>query len=130
MRVTDGSTVVGDDVRNLVLSKFLLGDLAELEACLLGIDAVGLETTLDVVEDTEVLAGFVDGNNILESKRESVVSSNSVVNLDIATLVPADFEGLLAGEGILQSVAEENCERNALTELMGSCRWTGSVTTA
>jgi len=108
MRVTDGSTVVGDDVRNLVLSKFLLGDFAELEAGLLGVNAMSLEATLDVVKDTEVLASFVDGNNILETKREAVVSSNSVVNLDIATLVSADFEALLAGESILQSVAEKN----------------------
>lgn len=130
MGVTDGSTVMGDDVRNLVLSKFLLGNLAELEACLLGVDAVSLETTLDVVEDTEVLASFVEGNNILETKREAVISSNSVVNLDIATLVPADLERFLAGERILQSVAEENSKGNAFTELVGSCGWTGSVDTA
>jgi hypothetical protein len=99
---------VGDDVRDLVLANLLLGDFAELEASLLGVDSVGLETSLDVVKDAEVLAGLLNGDDVHEAEGEPVVFSFSVVNFDIGTLVLADLDALLAGEGVLESVLEKN----------------------
>merc|ERR1711957_297234 len=49
--VTDGSTVVGDDVWDGVLANALLGDLAELELSLLLGDLDGGEASLNVVKD-------------------------------------------------------------------------------
>lgn len=53
--VADGSSVMGHNVRDFVLSKFLLLDLQKLEFCLSGIDADWLEASLDIVKDTEIL---------------------------------------------------------------------------
>lgn len=80
------------------------------------------EAALGVVENTEVLAGLRDGDDVLEAEREAVISSGSVVNLDIGILVSADFEALLAGECVLESVAEQHREGNALTQLVGARR--------
>jgi len=117
---TDGSSIVSDDVRDLVLADLLFGHLAKLVASLLGVDSVGHEATLDVVENTEVLASLGDGNDVLESEGEARISSDSVVNLDIGILVSADLEALLAGECVLKSVFEKDGERNALSELVGA----------
>jgi hypothetical protein len=99
---------VGDDVGDLVLANLLLGDFAELETSLLSIDGVGLETTLDVVKDAEVLTSLLNGNDVHEAEGEPVVFSFSVVNFDIGALVLADLDALLAGEGVLESVLEKN----------------------
>lgn len=54
MGEADGPSVVGDDVRNLVLAKNFIRNLAELEVCFFGIDADRLEAALKVVKDAEV----------------------------------------------------------------------------
>lgn len=120
MRETDGSAVVGHNVWNLVLAKDLSLDLAELEGSLLCINAVGLEASLNVVENAEVFAGLLDGNDVLEPEWESWVSPNSVVNLDIGIFVPADSEALLARESVLKSVAEQHRKWDAFTQFVGA----------
>ncbi len=62
--VSDGSTVVGDDVRNSLGTELVSTDLEELEAGLLWGDSVDGESTLDVVKETEVLAGSLEGDDI------------------------------------------------------------------
>jgi hypothetical protein len=120
VRETDGPAVVGDDVWDLVLSDELLNNLAELEASFLGINGVGLETTLDVVENSEVLTSLGNGNDVHEAEGVLVVSSYSVVNFDVGILITADLDALLAGESVLKSGLKKNRERNAFAELMGS----------
>jgi len=88
-----------------------------------------LEATLDVVEDAEVLAGLVDGHDVHKSEGESVISTDSVVNLNVVVLVSADLHGFHSVESVLQSLAEESGEGEALTELVGTSRWTGSIDT-
>merc|ERR1719409_897589 len=55
VRESNGSTIMGYDMRNLRFANFLLGDLAEFELSLLGVNSVRLESSLDVIEDSEVL---------------------------------------------------------------------------
>ena len=62
--VTDGATVVGDDVGNTTVANGHLTDLEELVGSLLWGDAVDGEAALDVVEETEVLARLLDRNDI------------------------------------------------------------------
>jgi len=124
---TDGAAVVCDNIWDLVLSKNLSGDFDELEASLLSVDGVGHEAALNVVEHAEVLAGLVDGNNILETEGELVVTSDFTVNLDVLVSGLADLKGLLLGKSVLKSVAEEHGEWDALTELVGAGSWAGSV---
>lgn len=65
--VSDGSAIVGNDVGNALGTKLMLSNLKELESGLLGGDSVNGESTLDVVEETEVLARSLDGDNIYGS---------------------------------------------------------------
>lgn len=68
--VSDGSTVVGDDVRNFIGANLLSGDLAELVLSFLRLDGSKDESTLNVVEDSEVLTSLSDGDDIHETSRE------------------------------------------------------------
>jgi len=127
--VTDGPAVVGHDVWDLVLAEALLQNLAEFELTFLLVDLDCLEAALHVVEDAEVLAGLVDGNDVHESERETMVSPDSVVNLYVVVLVSADLHRFHSVEGVLQPLAEESGQGEALPELVGTSRWTGSIDT-
>lgn len=127
MGVADGSSVVGNNVGNLVLTHGLLHDLAELEGGFLVVNSVGHEASLDVVENTEVLASLDDSDDIHEAERETVVSADSVVNSDVSISIFADLDCLLVGESVLKSLSEENGERDRLAELVGASAGAGSV---
>ena len=60
VRVADGSSVMGNAIWNLVLSKFLLQNLAELEGSFFGVNFDNIETTFDIHKNTEVFACLVD----------------------------------------------------------------------
>ena len=62
--VADGAAVVGDDEWDTLGANTGLPDLEELVGSLLGADAVDGEAALDVVEETEVLARLLDGDDI------------------------------------------------------------------
>ena len=62
--VPDGAAVVGDDVGDTLGAELVLLDLAQLEGGLLGRDAVDSESALDVVEQTEVLARTLNGDDV------------------------------------------------------------------
>lgn len=111
---------MGHNIWDFVLAEHLSAHLAELEAGLLGLDSHGLEAALDVVEDAEVLAGLGQADHVHEAQRESGVSSRLTVNFDIARLVLADLDCLLAGEGIRESVAEQDSHGDALSQLVGA----------
>ena len=113
--------IVGYNVWNLVFAHALSLNSAELESSLLGVDTDSLETSLDVVQNAEVLAGFGDLDNIHKAKWEAWVSSNFVVNFDISVSVAADFDRVLAGERVFESVLQKHGQGNALPELVGAC---------
>merc|ERR1740130_318972 len=127
---TDGAAVVGNNVWHLVLAEDLAEDLAELELGLLLVNSVGLEATLDVVKHAEVLTSLGDGENILETEGVLVVTLDLAVNLDVGLTTLADLHGLLVGESVVKSVAEEHRHGDALTELVGALGGTGCVNTA
>lgn len=129
VRVSDGSTVVGDDVGDLVLAHSLSLDGAELEGSFLGIDLVSLVATLSIEQDSEVLTSLLEGDDVHNAKRETGVSSDFVVNLDQAFLVSDNLDGLLTGEGVSQSVSEEDGKGNAFSSLVGTSTASGSVNT-
>ena len=62
--VADGAAVVGDDEWDTLGANTGLPDLEELVGSLLGADAVDGEAALDVVEETEVLARLLNGDNV------------------------------------------------------------------
>lgn len=64
IRVTDRAAVVGDDVWDALCANCGLADLQKLVGSLLGGDAVNSEAALDVIQETEVLARLLDGDDI------------------------------------------------------------------
>ena len=128
--VADGSAIVGHNIRNFVLAETLALHLAKLETCFLSIDGNWLEATLDVIQYAEVFVGFWDLNDIHKAERVTWVSSDSVVNFDIAFSFSADFNCLMAGESVFKSVLEKNCQRDTLSKLMRASRWAGCINTS
>ena len=129
VRESEGSAIMGSNVWDLLLVDGLTSDLAELEAGLSGVDLVGLESTLDVVEDSEVLVGSLDRDNVHVAKRESWVTSDLTVDLDETLLVLDNLSGFLSVQSVFKSLLKENIERNALPKLVRTGRWSGTVNT-
>jgi hypothetical protein len=124
---SNGSAVVGGDVWDLFLADSLGDNLAELESGLLGLDSVGLESSLNIEENSEVLVGLLNGDNVHLTKRVSVVSSDLSVDSDETLLVVDDLSGFISGESILESLLEENVQGDALSESVRTRRRSGSV---
>jgi hypothetical protein len=62
--VTDRATVVSDYMWDTFGTYCHFADFEELVGSFFRRDAVDCETALDIVEQTEMLAGFFDGDNI------------------------------------------------------------------
>lgn len=123
--VADGAAIVGGEEGDTLGAKLDAFDLAELEAGLLGLDAVESKAALDVEQETEVLASALNGDDIHEASGEGGVGADLTVDLDNTLL--EDEGDLTAGEGVFEAVAEEHDQRKALTELVGASRGAGSL---
>lgn len=62
--VTNGTTIVGNEVRNTFVANLDAFDFAEFVFGFFGGDAVDGETAFGVVDETEVFAGFFNGDDI------------------------------------------------------------------
>lgn len=81
-------------------------DLAELELSLLSLDAVDGEATLGVVDETEVLAGLLEGDDVHESSGVGGVGADLAVNLD--QTLHHDGLDLATVQGVLETINERN----------------------
>lgn len=102
-------------------------DLAELVLGLLGLDTVDGETALGVVDETEVLAGLLDGDDVHEPSGVGHVGADLGVDLDEA--LHQDGPGLAEVERILEAVADEDDQGKTVAELVRTGRGLGSVGT-
>merc|ERR1712212_1134014 len=118
VRITDGATITGVQVRNTLGSSGNGPHPAQLVGSLRGSDPVNGEASLDVVGDPEVLSSLVDLDNVHEAGGELGVSPGLAVNLDQTLL--HDSLPLLHGDSVLQTVPEEESNREALTLLVGA----------
>jgi len=88
-----------NQVGNTTLAELHALDFAQLVLGLLAGDAVDSETTLGVVDETEVLASLLNADNIHEASGVCGVSANLAVDLDQALhdngLDFASIEGVL-----------------------------------
>ena len=125
--VADGAAVVGNNVRNTLLTELNTLNLTELVLSLLTSDSVDSKATLDVVDKTEVLAGLLKRNDIHETSGVSGVGSDLVVDLDKS--LHEDRLNLTAVKSVLQTVSEENDQRKRLSKLVGTGRGSGGVST-
>lgn len=81
-------------------------DLAELVLSLLSLDAVDGEATLGVVDEAEVLAGLLEGDDIHESSGEGGVGADLAVNLD--QTLHHDGLDLATVQGVLETINGRN----------------------
>lgn len=102
-------------------------DLAELVLSLLGLDTVDGEAALGVVDEAEVLAGLLDGDDIHEAGGVGHVGADLGVDLDQA--LHEDGLGLAVVERILEAVSDEDDQRHAVAELVRTGRGLRGVDT-
>lgn len=105
-----------NQVGNSALAELHTLDLAELVLCLLIGDTVDGEAALGVVDETEVLAGLLDRDNVHQTRGEGGVGADLAVDLDEA--LHEDGIDLAGVERVLQAVAEENDQRQRVAELV------------
>jgi hypothetical protein len=118
---------VRNQVGNAALAELDSLDLAELVLCLLVCDAVDGEAALGVVDQAEVLAGLLDGDDVHQSRGEGGVGADLAVNLDEA--LHKDGIDLAGVERILQPVTEEDDERQRIAKLVRTGGCLGSIGT-
>jgi len=85
------------------------------------------EATLGVIDQTELVARLGDLHDVHKSGREVRIRADFSVDFD--ELFHADKLGLLAGQGVLEAVSEDEDERKGLTELVRALGRSGSPDT-
>jgi len=123
--VTDGSSIVSDNVGDALCTKGDFTDFEKLVGSLLGSDAVDSEATLDIIQQTEVFTGFFNGNGVHEASGIGGIGPDFPIDLDQALV--DDCNDLTSSQSILQPVAEEDRKGKGFTKLVGTRRWAGSV---
>lgn len=116
-----------NQVGNAALAELHTLDLAELVLCLLVGDAVDGEAALGVVDEAEVLASLLNRDDVHQTSGESRVGADLAVDLDEA--LHEDGIDLTSVQGILEAVAEEDDQRQRVTELVRTGRCLGSICT-
>jgi hypothetical protein len=120
---------MGNNVWYLILSNILFDDLAKFEGGLLSVNSDWLESTLGIEKNSEMFIGFINGKNVHLSKWESVFSSDLAINLDHTLSILADLKRILSVKSVFQSLLKNNVKWNALSELMWTRSWSGTVHT-
>lgn len=100
-------------------------DLAQLVLGLLGLDAVDGEAALGVVDETEVLASLLNGDDVHVTGGVGDVGADLAVDLDEA--LHHDGLGLAVVESILEAVSDEDDQGHAVAELVRTGRGLGGV---
>lgn len=102
---SDGSAVVGDDVGSFVgTNKFAL-DFHELDFSFSIFYFNGFESSLDVVEKSEMFVGLGDGDDIHDTDGELVVPSDFVIDLDAVFFVLKNKSDFTAGNGVVKVIS-------------------------
>merc|ERR1719376_112172 len=117
----DGPSIRRVKEGNILRSSLDLTDAAQLVLGLSCGDAVHDEPALDVVDDAEVLASLLNLDNVHEASGELGVGPELAIDLDQALLT--DSLHLLHGEGILQTVPQEQSYGQRLSLFVGSRAW-------
>jgi hypothetical protein len=118
---------VRNQVGNSALAELNTLNLAELVLCLLVCYPVDGEAALGVVDETEVLASLLNGDDVHQSRGEGAVGADLAVDLDQA--LHEDGVDLAGVERILETVAEEDDERKGVAELVRTGRGLGGIGT-
>lgn len=106
IRELEGSGVMSNGIRGLVVTKEDLVDLAKLEGSFLLLDLMDGETALGVPQQSEDLLGLLDLDNIHETSGESHVGSDLSINLD--ELLHNNHLSLVVSQRVLETVAQQD----------------------
>jgi len=118
--VSDGATVVSNNIWDFLVGHSQVLNSAKLELLLLIGDAVKDESTLGVENKSKLITSLWDFNDIHKTSREVGVSSGFTINLD--ELFHANHLGFLAGKGVFQSISQNQDERKGLSQLVRTLR--------
>lgn len=99
MGESDGSSVVGDDIRDSLGAHGSSFNSAELELSLTGGDLGKSESTLAVIEESVIGLGLQESDDVHESDGEFVIFSNFSVDRDVSILGQDDHLGFSCGQG-------------------------------
>lgn len=128
VNIGDCAAIVCDDVWDTLGANCELVDAEELEGSFLSFDLVDAETALAVVDDTEKLVGLAELDDIHQTSWVAVVCADLAIDLNEAALDNTD--GFLGVEGVLEAVAKEDVDWEALAKLVWTCGWVGSELTS
>jgi len=128
VRVADGAAVRSVQVWDVLGSSFDFTNAAQFVFGLLVGDPVNGVASLDVIDETEVLSGFVNLDDIHETSGESGVSSDFTVNLDES--LPHNSGDLFSSQGVLQTISQENRDGHGLAQTVRSGAGTNGVYTS
>ncbi len=109
------------------LAKLHSLDLAQLVLGLFGLDSVDGESALDIVDEPEVLARLLDGDDVHEASRVGDVGADLAINLD--QTLHKDGLGLAVVQRVLQTVADEYDEGKGIAGLVRTGRGLRGVDT-
>jgi len=119
---SEGTTIVGDDVGDLVGADSLLGDLDKLIFSFFLADVSEDESSLNVVEDSVQFTSLLDGDNVHETSGESGVLSDLAIDSDIAFLVVDNHGDFSTSQSVLKTVLQDDGEGKGFSVLVGTLR--------
>merc|ERR1712212_320829 len=113
IRISDGASVGGCEIRNPFGADANFFDDAKLVSRLFLTDTMDLVSSFDVVDEPEVLSALLHFDDVHESGRVSVVGLNFPVR-----------------QSVLETIPQEKRERQTFAELVGTGRGSGGVTSS
>lgn len=122
---SDGSTVVGNDVRDFVGADFLSDDFAELEFGFLRLNGSEGESSLNVEKNSEVLTRLVNGKDVHQTSGVLNVSSDLAVDFNTSFVVVDDHDSFSHGKRVLKTSLEDEGKRKTLSKLVGTLTGSG-----
>lgn len=119
------SRQVGVGTNGGLLSHVSLLDSTELVLGLLRVDLVEDEAAFRVVDKAEVHASLGDGDDIVEPSRVVEVATSLAIDEDMTS--HDNHQGLTASEGELETIAENQGQGEAFSELVRTSGRSGSL---
>jgi len=126
--VSDGSSVVCDQEWNVVFLNEHFLYSAKLVGSFFGGDSVNDESAFGVVDQSEVLVGFLDRDNIHETGWVFHISSYFSVDFDHSSL--QDLLALVTSKSVVESVSDEDGQWKALSEFVWAGIWSEAENSA
>jgi len=128
VRISDGTAVGGGEIGNPFGSDRDLLDNAELVSGFFRRDAMHLVSSFDVVDEPEVLSALLHGDDVHETGRVGVVGANSAVDFDQP--LGEDLLDFGVVESVLETIPQEERQRQTFPELVGTGRGPRGVTSS